>query len=261
MRKIFVLLIWFLLGLTPFSAMAIKGIYSCSEGNWNGKPVTYVFNETLMVRNDDKSSPFELLGETEDGTRLYFGKVFDPKEDAALTKLYIPDINIQDDSFSIDNSLYKYVSFAFLNQLEQIQNVDDYILHSALVCSLGRQQIFPIDENEKLLFSLVQDKTEAKSINAKNCSWKKDYVANRGIKNIKSYFIQRIKVKRTKLATKNTIISIKPGEEFLFEAPLTGVLTSMQGYNPPKRFNCSVLNIQTPEIEKPKEAFKKAKVI
>lgn len=259
----FVLLIWIFLGSLPFSAMAITGIYSCSAGDWNGKPVTYVFNEELMLRDDNKSSPFELLGEAEDGTRLYFGKVFDPQEDARLKRIDYPDIDSQSSNFAVDSKLELYTRFAFSNSKEQIKTIDDYILHAALACSLSQYKMTlgELDQNSKLLFSLVQDRAEAEDINAKNCSWKTDYATNRGIGDIRKYFVQRVTAKRKELATKNTIISIKPGEEFLFEAPLTGVVMGTNGYLPPKKYNCNVLNIQTPKIKKPKEVFKKAGVI
>jgi len=256
----FVLLFWMLLGSLPFSAMAFTGIYSCSAGDWNGKPVTYVFNEELMLRDDDKSSPFELLGEAEDGTRLYFGKVFDPQEDARLKSLHYPDIDSHSSNFALNSDLATYTLFAFTNSFEEIKTVDDYILHAALACNLGghRLTMGELDQNSTLLFSLVQDRAEAEAINAKSCSWKTDYATNRGIEDIRKHFVQRITAKREELATKNTIISVKPGEEFLFEAPLTGVVMGTSGYLPPKRYNCNVLSIQTPKIEKPKESFKKA---
>ena len=55
-------------------AKGISGVFSCSSGNNNDAPVTYVFDDELMMRNNNMKSPYEFLTELFDGKRLYIGR-------------------------------------------------------------------------------------------------------------------------------------------------------------------------------------------
>ena len=56
-------------------AEGITGIYSCSSGVNNDRPVTYVFNTDLMVRNNADATPFEFLSALNNGMLLYVGRL------------------------------------------------------------------------------------------------------------------------------------------------------------------------------------------
>ena len=67
------------IGATVLSSLVqaegITGIYSCSSGVNNDRPVTYVFNTDLMLRNNAKSTPFEFLSSLNNGMLLYVGRL------------------------------------------------------------------------------------------------------------------------------------------------------------------------------------------
>lgn len=54
-------------------AQGITGIYSCSSGVNNDRPVTYMFNSDLMVRDGAQSAPFEFVTGLNGGKLLYVG--------------------------------------------------------------------------------------------------------------------------------------------------------------------------------------------
>ena len=65
------------IGATVLSSLVqaegITGIYSCSSGVNNDRPVTYMFNSDLMVRDGAQSAPFEFVTALNGGKLLYVG--------------------------------------------------------------------------------------------------------------------------------------------------------------------------------------------
>ncbi|MDC3108085.1 hypothetical protein OA416_02670, partial [Paracoccaceae bacterium] len=73
MRKLFAFLFVYILTFSNLSGEGIKGVYSCSSGNNNDKPVTYIFNQKLMVRDNNKEFPFEYISSLKSGELMYIG--------------------------------------------------------------------------------------------------------------------------------------------------------------------------------------------
>jgi len=233
-------------------ATSFTGVYSCSSGNNNDKPITYVFNDKLMLRDNFKSSPFEYVGSLEGGELLYVGYVADKERYQSIVKYSLP-INVSDLGDYLDRRIGTRPAYHKSASKDPYapKTKNEYVLHIALSCdervSKGRLgSLSGLDETKMILRHLEKTDDNPLDIsNAQNCEWANKYAKSQGIDDIVEYFISRHKQdawNATKIATS---ITISPSQAKIWEAGI------MQVYNQTKVYNCTVLQLDVPEISPP----------
>lgn len=222
----------------PSLASGIQGIFSCSSGNNNNKPVTYMFNEKLMIRDDNKTLPFEYLTSLNNGQILFIGKTVD--EEAYKMNL-----------FALPTDKMTLPSWVEINLngkgLAEPSTREELILYSGLHCfyDLGITNVFGGINWDTLINEVMKnDKTNINLSNVSDCKWVNKYIENMGITNIEEYFVERNHMKAINSSLYTTIITIWPEQATIWES-------YTNSFNQPKLYNCSVLNITVPPIEPP----------
>lgn len=225
-------------------ADGLKGIYSCSSGDNNDRPVTYVFNTSLMDRNDNKSAPFEYLASLSDGRLLYIGeteakimdstsKIYGLKKEHLKDWVAVESMNISEVRYSIDSILEQYKrKYGDTDVYNQI-GVDDHYpnLVRALACELKERSYYD-------------------NYGKDTCQKELDIAEKLNISDLQSYFVDlnRRRQRTVRLVDKILVtVDLKTAqvhEAFLDKQYLT------------KTFNCSVLNIEVPAIKPPENAIK-----
>jgi hypothetical protein len=99
--------------LTLFSQTAwaeqFEGIFSCSSGENNDRPITYLFNQNYMVRDSNQLAPFERLGIIEGKRVVYMGKKLNKiKYDKTINGLYNSIRFMSQRRLRGDSQLYPY---------------------------------------------------------------------------------------------------------------------------------------------------------
>lgn len=233
-------------------ASSFTGVYSCSSGNNNDKPITYVFNDKLMLRDNFKSSPFEYVGSLEGGELLYVGYVADKERYEAYTMGTFP-VEVERLGDYLDQRIGTRAAYHRLGSKDPYRpkTKNDYVLHIALSCDarvpegrLGR--LAGLDKNKMILRHLEKtDDSPLDISNAQNCEWAKNYAKRQGIDDIVEYFISRNKQYAWDATKIVTSITISPSQAKIWEAGI------MQVYNKTKVYNCTVLQLDVPEISPP----------
>ena len=236
----------------PSLASGIQGIFSCSSGNNNNKPVTYMFNEKLMIRDDYKTLPFEYLTSLNNGQILFIGKTVD--EEAYKMNL-----------FALPTDKFKFQSWVELNLkgqgLAKPRTREELILYSGLHCSylinlpekngvgnvFGYGRVNGMDSVIKEVMNNDKSNIDISNLDLSNpsdCKWVNKYIKTMGITNIEEYFVKRNHMKAMNSSLYTTIITIWPEQATIWES-------YTNSFNQPKLYNCSVLNITVPPIEPP----------
>ncbi len=166
-------------------AEGITGIYSCSSGVNNDRPVTYVFNTDLMVRNNADATPLEFLSALNNGMLLYVGRLKTDSYDfwmetTALSKEALPK--------------WASLELKLMERRWHKPNFDvaEYVQLRALACSLGVEYDNDLyveydDDKNPLLFG-VPDSVKPY---ANSCQKSLEASANAGIDDIEEFFIAK----------------------------------------------------------------------
>lgn len=169
------------IGATVLSSLVqaegITGIYSCSSGVNNDRPVTYVFNTDLMLRNNAKSTPFEFLSSLNNGMLLYVGRLKSDSfdfwaEQYGITKEALPRWA----SREIRKMEGKWTEPNF--------DPSEYILIKSLTCKLGMK-------TNSLLRGLGVPDSVSQYVD--NCQKSMEATAKAGIDNIEEFFVTKNK--------------------------------------------------------------------
>jgi len=227
------------------SASGVKGIFSCSSGVNNSKPITYVFNQDLMIRNDDKTLPFEYLSSLNNGRILYIGYVFDE----ALYRSNFSLWPIEDDRLE----LFAVTALSNKN-ITSPKTKSDYLLYHALRCSyVGNGSFYKLFKENKYILEEI-NKTDQSNLDVNDieiCDYSLKYSQSLNITDIRKYFIDRNRKRALRTSLDTTIITVDTNNAIVWETQL---------YRPNKKpvyYNCSVLNIDVPEIKPPSEPITK----
>ena len=261
MRKLFAFLFVYILTFSNLSGEGIKGVYSCSSGKNNDKPVTYIFNQKLMVRDNNKEFPYEFLTSFKTGELMYVGLQKKDNYDRTLKsygtrKDYLPRWVY--DHFRMN--LTKAADSKFPFKQYRIESKNDFLLHLDLACKVLSSNTL---ENQVNLNSIKYDLlgelysslnaldknynnffNELKTNKFNMCSIANKFTQSKSIKSVSNYFIDRNKQRALKsnyLFTK-ILISINLVDETIWE-------TSMGSTNSGKKYNCSTIDLEVPEIK------------
>ena len=239
-------------------AQGITGIYSCSSGVNNDRPVTYIFNTDFMLRSagresptwtlepssdNAKPNPFEFLSTLNNGMLLYVGRLksdsFDLwAEQYGITKEALPRWG------------YKEIRLMERRWTEPNFDPSDYILLRTLACKLGV---------ETSVLEHPLGKPESITQYTDNCQKAMEAAAEVGIENIEEFFVAK-----NKDGLKDKVpAGVNPSQLFFETVIVTVDLYSARIYeakiDSPDRtseYNCTVLNIDVPKIDPPENAIK-----
>ena len=169
------------MGATVLSSLVqaegITGIYSCSSGVNNDRPVTYVFNSDLMLRNNANATPFEFLSTLNNGMLLYVGRLksenFDRySENYGTTKEALP------------RWAHKEIRKMETRWTEPNFDHSEYILLRTLACSLGVETSW---------FEHPLGAPAGLKAYADNCQKSIEATAEAGIDDIEEFFVAKNK--------------------------------------------------------------------
>ena len=254
------------IGATVLSSLVqaegITGIYSCSSGVNNDRPVTYMFNSDLMLRNNAKEAPFEFLSTLNNGMLLYVGKQKTKNFNKGVEKYGYTKESL---------SKWAYGRITWFERGEQAISdqlgltnpgyvprgpspdfdLTNYILLKALGCSLNVESPY-----KGPLVNLPDSAIPYLN----NCQKSADAAAKAGIDDIEEYFIAKNFERFWDNVAKR---GINPHRYFFETKIVTVDLNSAQIYEAnidqpetTKEYNCTVLDIDVPKIDPPESAVK-----
>ena len=227
-------------------AQGITGIYSCSSGVNNERPVTYMFNSDLMVRDNEKDAPFEFVTGLNSGKLLYVGLRPTRTYDVAPWRHGVTD---RDLSNWLPVELRRLQDMVNRGKLEETN--EDYLLVRAVSCENN-------DTPELDYLTLAEN--AFKQGGKYDPNWETSYeqmcddviaqVEELGITNPKAELLRRNFEKAPKNELFDTVlVTVDLTTSQVFEAILD---------KPEKtqKYNCTVLNIDVPKIDPPENAIK-----
>lgn len=236
-------------------AIEFSGIYSCNSKS-DEKPITYVFNNQLMVRDNEKDIPYEFLSGLTSGELIYVGRALIPK----ITG--VSDLKRW-------SAIPKYPNErGGINHNPETK--EDYALGVALRCHFTNDQEWmrhgieldvPVlgAQNPGESWAQYLDEIDPSGIDlpiAKlTCAEAKQYASDIGIKDIEHHFHQRNRSRAAKnpnlLQTKLVVINVK--QATIWE---TAVKDRDIATPAPITRKCSVIQMAVPEIQPPSDPIK-----
>ncbi len=191
-----------------------------------------MFNEKLMLRNDNKTYPFELVGRERNGGLIYLGyAVHLPKSwqnnkefETAISRFEVYSLTCFESNLRPINSADKYC----------YQNKTDYLLSHALASDRRMQirQYQTLPKNEILYQYITEvDKSDVDISQAQDCSWVLEYTKQQGITDIVEFMTEKRKQQKIDEATRLTSIIVDLERGRVWETVLYGSLDGTQVYN------------------------------
>ena len=236
------------IGATVLSSLVqaegITGIYSCSSGVNNDRPITYVFNSNLMLRDDEKSSPFEYLTALNDGKLLYIGE-----RKSVTFKNLSQQYGLEENNLKFwvkEQLILARNSEGFNDQYNDERFFNDTVvgeheltLLKALACELGVDQSWIFSAYDRAVGTPSQ--TCERSVEAAQVS---------GVGDLKALFLKQNNLRLKRWWTFDKIlVTVDIASAKVHEAAID------KSY-PTKSYNCTVLNIDVPKIDPPENAIK-----
>ncbi len=276
--------------LALFPGLAIgsdfTGIYSCSSGINNEKPVTYVFNRKLMVRDNNEIMPFEFVGEKSSGELFYFGKGKHEDTDRLLSKHGA--LNEGTLRFWVQEKLRGATSTTFGASPDSLDLSNEYHEELALKAALSCKITGVAAVSSGSLFGMLEYKPQCvvhkgrtvckgdpaydsapqiKALNQAekstflddlaNCDMMEGFAKEKGIENLVEYFLSKNlerALKENPEILRDTFATVDTKNFVVYESyPLTaGKATDV--------YNCSIIKAPVPNIKKPPNPVIKEKV-
>ena len=236
------------IGATVLSSLVqaegITGIYSCSSGVNNDRPITYVFNSNLMLRDDEKSSPFEYLTALNDGKLLYIGE-----RKSVTFKNLSQQYGLEENNLKFwvkEQLILARNSEGFNDQYNDERFFNDTVvgeheltLLKALACELGVDQSW--------IFSAYD---RAVGTPSQTCERSVEAAQVLGVGDLKALFLKQNNLRLKRWWTFDKIlVTVDIASAKVHEAAID------KSY-PTKSYNCTVLNIDVPKIDPPENAIK-----
>ncbi len=256
MKKLILAFFIYFISLSSSFGDGIKGVYACSSGINNDKPITYMFNSNLMIRDKVEEFPFELITSFNTGELLYVGLTKGEKFDDYIK--YNGGNKEALDWFS--KQFLRGSAFNFTPQ-----NKNEYLLRLALSCqiedysSIALQsfkrtfkvtsyynEVLKNDKSDNLYFSSLKSGPLEKDI----CEISNQFLKDNKIVSIEEYFIRENlrKILAMEGAIRKTLISINLKNETIWE---TMIDTEIK----PKKYNCTTIDLEVPKIKTPDNSF------
>ena len=228
-------------------AQGITGIYSCSSGVNNDRPVTYMFNSDLMVRDGAQSAPFEFVTGLNGGKLLYLG--------IRPTQAYDPDlwcygIKSSDLERWLPKERERLEVMLGTGQIDETN--EDYLLVNAVSClSVLSQE----DDTAKYLRQRAAtilprgDRGEYVPLDQR-CDMLVGKLKTMGITDPEAELLRRNYARAPKNEVTDTVmVTVDLTTSQVFEAILDNSMTTHV-------YNCTVLDIDVPKIDPPESAVK-----
>lgn len=259
MRKLFVFLFVYILTFSNLSGEGIKGVYSCSSGNNNDKPVTYIFNQKLMVRDNNKEFPYEYVSSFKSGELIYVGYQKAGEYRTALReygarKDFLEDwaLGLFSNNFSRaadTNSLYRKFG-------KGIKSKNDFLFVTALACEVitsftGKYLFY---QNDEMYFGalykslLALDKSENEFFSSltkyNRCDVTDNFLKSLNIDEVTPIFLEQNKKRalQDNVLYEKKLITIDLIKQTIWE---TKIGSTEKG----KKYNCSTIDLEVPEIK------------
>ena len=226
-------------------AIEFSGIYSCNSKS-DEKPITYVFNNQLMVRDNEKDVPYEFLSGLTSGELIYAGRALHPKIHGVVDLKFWSMIPAQPEETKINHNP---------------ETKEEFVLGVALSCHFRPPLFFgsgrPNDASRS--WANYLEKIDPKGIDVPiatlTCAQAKKYANDVGIDDIEKYFLERNKAQAAKnpnlFQTKLVVINVKKAT--IWESPVKDRDIPTPA---PVTRKCSVIQMAVPEIEAPSETIK-----
>tara|TARA_X000000950_G_C13800320_1_gene613248 strand:- start:427 stop:1239 length:813 start_codon:yes stop_codon:yes gene_type:complete len=259
MRKFVTFLFIYILTFSNLSGEGIKGVYSCSSGSNNDKPVTYIFNQKLMVRDNNKEFPYEYVSSFKSGELMYVGyqktdgytealKEYGARKD--FLEHWISEIIFYKFKYSADSS-----DSLQRRSLIDIKSKNDFLFVTALGCEVIRSRIeksifynnesyygalykslFELDKSENKFFSSLPDKYR--------CDVTDNFLKSLNIDKVSPIFLDqnRKRALQDNVLYKKKLITIDLIKQTIWE---TKIGSTEKG----KKYNCSTIDLEVPEIK------------
>lgn len=222
-----------------------SGIYSCNSKS-DDKPITYVFNNRLMVRDNEKEVPYEFLSGLTSGELIYAGRALHPKIHGVVDLKFWSMIPSMPEETHINNNP---------------ETKEEYVLGLALSCHFRTNLLtgsgFATDSTRA--WANYLDKVDPTGIEVPiatlTCADAKKYTTDAGIKDIEQYFYQRNKSNAVKnpnlFQTKLVLINVKKATIWETAVKNLDIATTA-----PITRKCSVIQMAVPEIAAPDESIR-----
>ena len=260
MRKLFAFLFVYILSISSLSGEGIKGVYSCSSGNNNDKPVTYIFNQKLMVRDNNKEFPYEYVSSFKSGELMYVGyqktdgytealKMYGARKD--FLEHWVSDIIFRKFRYPADST----DSYQSRYQID-IKSKNDFLFVTALGCEVIRSRteknlfyndnenyfgalyksLFELDKSENKFFSSLPDKYK--------CDVTDNFLKSLNIDKVSPIFLEQNKKRalQENVLYEKKLITIDLIKQTIWE---TKIGSTKKG----KKYNCSTIDLEVPEIK------------
>ena len=270
--------------LALFPGLAIgsdfTGIYSCSSGINNEKPVTYVFNRKLMVRDNNEIMPFEFVGEKSSGELFYFGKGKHEGTDWLLSqqgaldedtlRLWVQEklraeistvSGANPDSLDLNNEYHKELA---LTAALSCKIAGGAAMSSGNIFGNSLFEAMPMlkpkpPECGQLRGQPSCEKTKKSAFlnDLANCDMMEGFAKEKGIENLVEYFLSKNlerALKENPEILRETFVTVDTKNFVVYESyPVTaGKATDV--------YNCSIIKSPVPKIKKPLNPVIKEKV-
>ena len=257
MRKLFAFLFVYILSISSLSGEGIKGVYSCSSGNNNDKPVTYIFNQKLMVRDNNKEFPYEFVSSFKSGELMYVGYQKTDGHMEALKKYgarkdflehWVSDIILMKFGVAADST------YRSRHRID-IKSKNDFLFVTALSCEVIRSRthktrfhhdesyfgalyksLFELDKSENKFFSSLPDKYK--------CDVTDNFLKSLNIDKVSPIFLEQNKKRalQENVLYEKKLITIDLIKQTIWE---TKIGSTEKG----KKYNCSTIDLEVPEIK------------